>query len=70
MIAPYLIHYFCDLAWRCSSCKNNELCAGFITHRRLDFIQEMNEKEDGYNALPEETTLMIQRVILELSKMK
>lgn len=39
-------------------------------NRRLDFIQEMNEKEDGYNALPEETTLMIQRVILELSKMK
>lgn len=37
---------------------------------RLEFIQEMNEKNKGYNALPEETTLMIQRIILELSKMK
>ncbi|MHC5247915.1 phosphoenolpyruvate carboxykinase (ATP) [Enterococcus sp. LJL90] len=33
---------------------------------RLNFILEMKESNDGYNALPEETSLLIQHLILEL----
>ena len=41
----------------------------FITamKRRLAFIQEMNTKNNGYDALPEETMVRIQQILLELT---
>lgn len=33
---------------------------------RLDFIQEQRDKLNGYNALPEESSLLLQHLILEL----
>ncbi|MDH6364161.1 phosphoenolpyruvate carboxykinase (ATP) [Enterococcus sp. PF1-24] len=37
---------------------------------RLRFIQEMREENEGYNALPEETSLLIQHLILELENVQ
>lgn len=37
---------------------------------RLNFILEMRETNEGYNALPEETSLLIQHLILELENLQ